>query len=239
MDPATFDALVADIAKNGLREPIIVDQLGRIVDGRNRFNACLKLEMSPRIERRSFTDGEALRFSASRNLHRRHLTIGQRSSIAAEIATRMRGGMQPAKSPDAMSQADAARLMGVSERAVRSAARLLRNAPDLHQQVKDDALSLHAAEKRLCARVANAADIKREPLPQIPARKQPSLAAGAAARAAVREAAASDFIEHLARRLGLSIDLDDPEPALFAAVERVITHLLSLQRIQGETCCAE
>ena len=40
MDEAALTELSADIAANGLREPIWRHQDGRIVDGRNRWLAC-------------------------------------------------------------------------------------------------------------------------------------------------------------------------------------------------------
>lgn len=35
-----FDALVANIRKNGQRAPIKVDRGGKVIDGRNRLPAC-------------------------------------------------------------------------------------------------------------------------------------------------------------------------------------------------------
>lgn len=156
MDEQTFDAVVADIAKNGQRDPIIVDQFNRIVDGVHRYRACIKLEKAPKIERRTFTDGEATRFSISRNLHRRHLTASQKAAFGADAATRAQGGHQ-ANLPDALSQAEAARLMGVSERAVRSAVKVKRQSPELHEQVKAGAIALHVAEQKVVDRVKGGA----------------------------------------------------------------------------------
>ncbi len=149
MADGAFKALVADIKENGLREPIVVDQCNRIVDGLNRYRACIRIGIPPKIERRTFTDIEALKFCLSRNLHRRHLTQSQRAAIAAELATRKQGGIQPANLPDAISQPEAAKIMQTSERAVRSAAKVKRHSPELHQQVMANAISLHVAEQQV------------------------------------------------------------------------------------------
>jgi ParB-like chromosome segregation protein Spo0J len=149
MDEEPLDALVADMKANGQREPIVVDQHNRIVDGLNRYRACIRLNIAPKIERRTFSDIEALKFCLSRNLHRRHLTPSQRAAIAAEIATRKQGGDQAANLPDAISQAEAAKIMQTSERAVRSAAKVKRHSPELHQQVMANAIPLHVAEQKV------------------------------------------------------------------------------------------
>ena len=43
-----FEALVADIAGNGLREPIMLSPDGEtLVDGRNRYRACIAAMVDP------------------------------------------------------------------------------------------------------------------------------------------------------------------------------------------------
>ena len=97
---APFDALVADIKQNGLREPILVDTLGRILDGRNRYRVYLAAGVEPRFitwegvglkNQSQPSDPEleertVLELVMSRNLHRRHLNESQRALAAARLA---------------------------------------------------------------------------------------------------------------------------------------------------------
>lgn len=78
-----FDELVKDIRENGQHYPIVVHKDGGIIDGRNRYRACMKAGVEPKF---TFWDGEGslTAYVISLNLHRRHLTASQKAMAAAE-----------------------------------------------------------------------------------------------------------------------------------------------------------
>jgi ParB-like chromosome segregation protein Spo0J len=137
LEGAAFEELVADIRKNGLREPILCDAQDRIVDGRNRYRACLAAGVEPRFERAP-EEGRALtEMALSRNLRRRHLDESQRAMVAARLTIVMEGetgerrgrkkvaDLQLLRSGKSGEQA--AERVNVSARLVNSALRVLRN----------------------------------------------------------------------------------------------------------------
>lgn len=83
MEGPDLDALTADIREHGLREAIWTYE-GKIVDGRNRYLACLAAGVEPRYREWSGT-GSLVSFTLSLNLKRRHLSASQRAALAVEI----------------------------------------------------------------------------------------------------------------------------------------------------------
>jgi DNA N-6-adenine-methyltransferase (Dam)/ParB/Sulfiredoxin domain len=149
---AELAELVEDIRTNGLRYPIWRHRDGRIIDGRNRWLACQKADVACPSETYAGPDGaDLVAFAVSLNERRRHLTDSQRAAIAADLPARGHGRPSAAEKAHgcAFSDAEAARLLGVSERAVEYAKAVKRADPDLHQRVKRGELTLAEARRAL------------------------------------------------------------------------------------------
>lgn len=152
LDAAGQDALRADIQLYGVREPVILFS-DRILDGRNRYMAARDLGLDFPVVDFDGTEAEALAYVLSTNLHRRHLTESQRAAVAAKLANMGHGGDrksdQAANLPDdraPISQAQAAEMLNVSERSVRTAKTVIEHgAPELVAAVESGAVSVSAA----------------------------------------------------------------------------------------------
>ncbi len=149
-----LDALREDIRRNGVREPIVM--LGdAILDGRNRYMCARDLGMEYPV--REFPGGDVLGFVVSANLARRHLSESQRASIAARVANLGHGGDRSEQAanlplepfaPSSVTQAEAARMLSVSERSVREAKRVHETAPpEVVQAVDDGRISVSLASQ--------------------------------------------------------------------------------------------
>ena len=88
MDGSEHQALVEDIRAHGLRSPIVMLQ-GKILDGCNRYRACIDAGVPVRTE--NFTGNDPLAYVISANLHRRHLNESQRAMAAAKLANMRQG----------------------------------------------------------------------------------------------------------------------------------------------------
>ncbi len=119
MEGAEYERFKRDIARNGLIDPITVHD-GLILDGRHRYRACRELGIEPRTVEWDGT-GSIVSFVCSRNAHRRQLTDGGRAMIAARIANLKPGRPGKTASIEAVSQTQAAELLGVSRTAVQHA----------------------------------------------------------------------------------------------------------------------
>lgn len=150
-----FDDFKEDIRRNGVREPIVF--LGnKILDGRNRYTAARELGIEyPRVD---YEGDDPLGFVISVNLKRRHLTESQRAMVATRLAKLEKGRPEEDKSanlrifPDEqpaspkVTQAEAARMLNVSERSIQTARKVEQDgAPELVAAVDAGAVSVSAA----------------------------------------------------------------------------------------------
>jgi ParB-like nuclease domain len=143
-----FDALVADIKANGLRNPITTYD-NKVLDGQNRYRACLSAGVEPFFD--TYDGDDPLGFVLSMNVQRRHLEEGQRALIAANVANMRQGARTDLAQPSApvpeVSQAEAAKKLNVSERSVRNAKAVLDSGDaELIDAVKAGASLRKAAE---------------------------------------------------------------------------------------------
>jgi hypothetical protein len=88
MTDEELDELGEDMLKHGQREPIWLYE-GKILDGRNRYRACLMKSIEPRTTETRVAD--PLAFVISLNLKRRHLDESQRAMVMARIARLPKG----------------------------------------------------------------------------------------------------------------------------------------------------
>jgi protein gp37 len=144
MAAAEFAELRADCAKHGLKQPITL-HAGLILDGWHRARACT--ETGTDITTVEFTGDEraALEFVLSMNLARRHLTVSDRSLIAARLAT-LRWGERKRSQMTPLSIGEAAEHVHVSPGSVTRAKKVLeRGNPELIARVQQHELSVSAA----------------------------------------------------------------------------------------------
>lgn len=150
IDGADFDALVADIRANGLREGVWLTSDGLVLDGRNRIRACEAVGIEPTF--RTYEGDDPVGFVLSLNLHRRHLNESQRAMVAARIATINHGGDRRSADQGANlpleTVSSAAGKLSVGARTVKDAKAVLTKAsPEVVASVERGDLAVSAAVK--------------------------------------------------------------------------------------------
>jgi hypothetical protein len=168
LEGADFNALRDDIRVNGLREPIVMHD-GMILDGGNRYRACLDAGVQPKFKDLNGGASNIVSYVLSANLHRRHMTPGQQAAIVA-LATDW-GKAQTHGGKRKNDQGEALHLETVEQRAAQSGAttrtqkdadKLARNAPEKTREVAQGKKSLYQAVK----------EEKTSSLPKIVPRKE-------------------------------------------------------------------
>jgi len=148
--------LVRDIAKHGLREPIVLDSTGEfLVDGRNRKRACERANIEPRY-RRLDPGVDIFDYIISVNLHRRHLNVKEVQDLIREIKEH---------NPD-LSNREIAKIAKVSDETVNKVVRSTANPLAVEQKTKGADGKLRPARGRIsdAKREAIINDLKRNVL---------------------------------------------------------------------------
>lgn len=154
-----FNTLVSDIKKNGLETPILLHSDGSILDGRNRYNACLKAKVKPEFKKWD-GKGSAIEKVIRLNMHRRHLTSSQRSVIGEELKKKFedeakeRQGSRTDISANlregdfGKASEKAAELLNVSARSIETVTEIKKTAvPEVLDAVKEGKISVSAAKE--------------------------------------------------------------------------------------------
>ncbi len=147
-----FQALVSDIKAHGLREPIVLHD-GLILDGGNRYRACVQAGVDPAFT--TFANGNPVSFVLSANLHRRHMTTGQQAAIVASAQdwANAQAVGRPNKSGNVTGLPDSgldtvakrAAQSGASDKTQRQADKVAKADPELAAQVAHGEVSLPKA----------------------------------------------------------------------------------------------
>jgi hypothetical protein len=157
MEGDEFEALVADISQNGLTDPVVMLD-GKILDGRNRWNACQRLGIPHREIK--FSDlklgsDDPTAFVWSKNVMRRQLNAGQIAMAAEQLET-LRRGQRPDRVKDETSgevsvpatRKKIAKETGASAASIDKARRVRRQGkPQLAEAVEKGEITLNAADK--------------------------------------------------------------------------------------------
>ncbi|PRY07050.1 ParB N-terminal domain-containing protein [Paraburkholderia sp. BL25I1N1] len=162
LEGVEFESLKADIEANGQLQPIVLHD-GMILDGGNRYRACVELGIEPLTSDMDLGDYDLLSYVLSVNLHRRHLTPGQHAAIVAAATDWLNSQtvgrpVNPATLPDSLGQAatlpletvaDRAARSGASERTQRMADKVAKADPDLVKRVAHGEISLPKAVRQI------------------------------------------------------------------------------------------
>jgi len=165
MDSESFDSLKKDISANGLIEPIWLHS-GKIIDGRNRFNACQETGIPARF-REWDGKGSLVQFVVSLNINRRHLTPSQKAAVAVEMLPMLEAeakerqllGLKQGTTPvvPVLGERDkqprsvevAAKAIGVSHGNISEMKRISNAAPERVEEIKQGKTTVTAVIKEL------------------------------------------------------------------------------------------
>jgi hypothetical protein len=174
LDEDKLQELAADIRTNGLVNPIWTYE-GKVLDGRNRYKACLLANVAPKFN--EYKGDEPTAFAVSMNDKRRHMNKGQLGAIGAELepyfakdAKRRQAEQAVKNQPQAKAQKvekippseadvrpvekskarqEAAKSVGVNDRYVQDAKKVKQEAPEVFEKLKAGKITMQDAKREV------------------------------------------------------------------------------------------
>lgn len=139
------EELRESIRANGLRNPIVIDRNGLIIDGRNRYRCCTDLGVEPEV---TIYDGDDIaEYVIDCNVTRRNMSTGARAMATALVLAedgRRNDGRWKRGSVDIGGSAN----ISDWQSRLKECGVILDHAPDLAEAVVNGALALDAAYKQ-------------------------------------------------------------------------------------------
>lgn len=162
LNGAEFEALKEDIKTNGLRQPIVIHE-GMILDGGNRYIACIEAGIDPKFV--EFHGGDPISFVLSVNFHRRHLSAGQQAAVVSAAQdwakAHPRGGNQSeVQRLHFETSADRAKASGASLRTQKMADKVAKADPELAKKVAHGEISLPKAVESISPKKEKKQELK-------------------------------------------------------------------------------
>ena len=151
MSGKEFKELKEDIKQYGQQEPIILFE-GKILDGRNRYNACEELGIKPKLK--EYDGKDALQYVMSTNLKRRHLTDSQKAIVGRRYkvyyAKRYpQGQHQVELVPPEKARDRAGEVVGVSGRYIDMAEEVIEQKPELEEKIMSGEITVKQAAREI------------------------------------------------------------------------------------------
>ncbi len=147
IEPDQFEKLVASIKANGQQNPIVLYD-GMILDGQNRYLACLEAGVEPMCT--TFEGEDPKQFVLDANLNRRHLTVSQRAAMQVAIHDMRLDKPKSRISANLRTSAkDLAAEAQVSTRSIETARAIADKSPALLKQVAAGNVTLNGATQKL------------------------------------------------------------------------------------------
>jgi ParB-like chromosome segregation protein Spo0J len=166
-------ALAKDIQAHGCKTRITLYE-DKILDGRNRYRACLIAGRQALTQNFTGTHAQAVIHALSLNLHRRHLSASQIAAIL-QLETEPCAGLHKTKHPEITKEsekknktdvlAEHAKSAGVSLRSVQLAEAVGKADRKKLEEVADGKKSLETAQKEIKAEAAPKKKLKAADLP--------------------------------------------------------------------------